>query len=300
MLSSTKKNGFTLIEVMIFIAISGMLFIFGLANLINTQQKDQFNIALNSIKNQIQVYLNNAANGNYQLPSNYYCEAGGSNSRLTITTSNSPPSSACSFLGLGFYLTKNNGSSNDEIQIVPIFGYTLKQGQSINSSSTPFSTSLSDSLPISDIRLVNSYQIPSSISVDHVSYNENAVTPIQISVFLILTNFNQYSSSSLLNSGSQIAGIIPIRPVATSLSQAVSYINQITDSCGASVNNVACRISNNVIISNSNTPMNPQSGVTICLDNTSVNESAAITIGATNSSSNTNIYSQLFNRRGCA
>ncbi len=306
-----NKSGFTLVEVMIFIAISGMLFIFGLKNLIDTQQKDQFNVALGNIKSQLQVYFNDAENGNYQLPQGYYCLS--SLPRLTIAFSPRPLGSDnpnCSYLGSALYFINNPTTNLSKLLIFPVFGYTFKNNSVGFNQSAPNSTSLNQSLPVSNPNLFTTFNLPSSVSLYNVTFINNSNQTNNINLFLMLSNFNQYTSSNSLNSGSQFSRIIPIIPFATPIDyasqigvQPVNYINQLTDQCVENNNqplpSYACRENNNVEIANSATPIGPSSGISICLNSTNGSESAQLTIGNSTKSSNSTIFTKLYNSINC-
>ncbi len=306
-----NKSGFTLVEVMIFIAISGMLFIFGLKNLIDTQQKDQFNVALGNIKSQLQVYFNDSENGNYQLPQGFYCFS--SLPRLTIASAARPPVSDnpnCSYLGSALYFVNNPSTNLSKILIFPVFGYTFKDNTVGFNQSAPNSTSLSESLPVSSPSLYTTYNLPASVSISKVTFVDNNNQTNNINLFLLLSNFNQYTSSNSLNSGSQFSRIIPIIPFATPIDYAsqigvepVSYINQLTDQCTENnsqpLPSYACRENNNVEITSSAVPISPPSGISICLNSTNGSESAQLIIGNSTKSSNSTIFTKLYNGINC-
>ncbi len=305
---NTLKNnqqGFTIIEVMIFIAVSGVIFMFGISNMLNTQSRDQFTVSLNTVKNELQSYLNNSSNGNYQLPSSYQCVNGGSRLQIIPKAGNLPNnSSSCSYLGSGLLFLKNT-SQLDQIDILPIFGYTFGNGGSFQQNQ-PNSTSLAQSLPITDSNLIHTYFIPGSIKIESISYidTNNRNINQQTNLFLLLNNFNQYSTSSLLNSGSQFSEIVPIKsPNITNPSDAVRYINQLTDNCGQPASQIpviACRTySDGSLIFGSDAPINPSSGISICLNNTNNSESADLIIGNSSLSSTSAIYTKLYNTVGC-
>lgn len=302
-----SQEGFTIIEIMIFLAISGVVFMFGIGSLLNTQSKDQFIVSLNTIKNELQMYLNNSANGNYQLPSGYSCVQG--SGRLQISTAPSNNTSICSYLGSGLLFIRNNGSALDQIDTLPIFGYTFANNNGFNQSQ-PNSTYLYQSLPISDANLVSTYYMPASIKIYSVSFvntANNGSLLEQTNLFLLLNNFNQYTTSSLLDSGSQFSEIIPIIPkipvTASPVNQAVAYINELTDKCSGNLANqpvlYSCRYSGSAYMPGSDTSINPSSGVSVCLNNTNASESADLTIGGSNSSSNKTIFTKLYNKQDC-
>lgn len=73
MARSIQKNGYTIVEVMIFLAISGMMFVMA-ANFINGKQsRAQFKQGIEDINSQLQRSIDEVSNGYYQSTENVSC-----------------------------------------------------------------------------------------------------------------------------------------------------------------------------------------------------------------------------------
>ncbi len=306
-----NTNGFTIIEVLIFLAIAGTMFIFGIDNLLSTQQKDQFLVVVGSIKSEIQSSILKASEGNYNLPASYSC-SNGPNNRLAITplssSTNNDPNPNCMFIGTAFLMTQNSANQS-VLNILPVFGNTFSNG-SITSSPQPNSTSLSEALPITDAALNNQYVLSSVVSVSKFGFNDTISNAFQpINGFLVFNNFNQYSrgSTSLLSTSSQISEDVPILPYvkSSSLNEEINAVNQITDSSNCSqntpsTNTYACQISSSTSeILNSAAPINPPNGIELCLEDQGGNESDLISIGGQGVNSLRTIVDKLFSGTTC-
>lgn len=92
----SKQGGYTIVEVMIFLAVSAMLFATTMFMLAGRQQKAQFDSVVRNFETKLTDVANDVAHGYYQSTSGVGCNAAGN-----ITTSGSPQgeNEACIFLG---------------------------------------------------------------------------------------------------------------------------------------------------------------------------------------------------------
>ncbi len=297
-----NKNGFTIVELMLFLAIAGALFIFGISNLLKTQNEDQFRVGLGLLKTQIQTYINNTAEGNYSLPNNYYCLPGPNRLYISNIASGSTTSPDCMYLGSVLSFTNNNYNQSWTLNVLPVFGYTFKNN-TINQLQ-PNSVNLAQAEPITSAILNRTYNVPSGLSVYSVYYLASS-TRKPINSFLLYNKFNQYIStqSSLLNSSSQYINIAPLEPYYSgnlSIPSLTRNVNQLTDSC-QTIQQSICMINptSNSIIPDSIAPINPGSGVRICLNDSSLGISADLIIGSQTNSSYKALTTILYNKKNC-
>ena len=73
----TKKQGYTIVEVMIFLAISGFMFIIAAGFVSGKQAKSEFRQGMNDINSQIQQTIEDVSNGFYPSNGDFGCEAVG-------------------------------------------------------------------------------------------------------------------------------------------------------------------------------------------------------------------------------
>ena len=98
---SPVRNGFTIVEVMIFLAVSGVTFLIA-ANFINGKEaQTEFYQGINQTNYQLRTIINDVSNGNYPLPYGKYIKCEPSPVGVVITSKSSPqPTTAgCIFAG---------------------------------------------------------------------------------------------------------------------------------------------------------------------------------------------------------
>ena len=75
--------GFTIVETMIFLAVSGALVVVGLSAVYGTQGRSEFRVAVNDAQQQIDKVINNVSNGYYADTSNISCSNIGNNTVIS-------------------------------------------------------------------------------------------------------------------------------------------------------------------------------------------------------------------------
>ncbi len=122
-----KKTGFTIIEVMIVLAVTGVLFAAAVILLAGKQQKTQFTLAANNIAIQIQQTAGDVTNGYYPNLGDFKCNNGQPNQ---ITNSNSQGTNyGCIFLGKIMQFGMQNLPST--VNIYTLLGNQTADGQSV-------------------------------------------------------------------------------------------------------------------------------------------------------------------------
>jgi type II secretory pathway pseudopilin PulG len=134
MQTSRVSGGYTIVEVMIFLAVSSFMFVIAAFFIQGKQANSQFTQAMNSINTQVQQVINNVSDSNYP-PIDEQCQpdpagGGGSVAKLTITpfgyegSSNSQGSNiGCVVLGqtIQFGLT-SNGNTGTGYNVYTVLG----------------------------------------------------------------------------------------------------------------------------------------------------------------------------------
>lgn len=302
---STKKmlkDGFTIIETLLFVAISGVLFITAISVMSAKQQQTEFSTGVGSFTSRLQTIINNVSSGYYNLPSNVSCSSGSRPNISTpkvLTTSNTTGTNVgCIFLGdvLAF---GNNTSGNSYYTVYPVIG-----NQFLSGSNNIDTVNLAQARPTTTSTLALTHNLYGALNIAFVQYiNGGSKTPI--GAFGILTNFKSYignnTANGQLQSGSQSFNLDPIPSTSLMTSPAggvSSDINSLTDSCGSSEVNYVCFRSTS---HNSAAPINPSGGIEICLNNMINNnqsvQSALITIGGPSSGSI--VSSRYYGSSGC-
>lgn len=101
MKSAQANSGYTIVETLIFIVISGLIFISAFALFAGRQDQIRYQQGLRELDGQIQTMINDVANGYFPRQDNYECSHGFGDDTLTIGTGTSTQgkNQACVFAG---------------------------------------------------------------------------------------------------------------------------------------------------------------------------------------------------------
>lgn len=95
----SKSGGYTIIEVMIFLAVSGFMFLLAAVFIQNKQTGVQFRQGMNSISTEVQQVINDVGDNNYQL-ANITCTPNGAGSNVGIASAPGQSDTlGCTYLG---------------------------------------------------------------------------------------------------------------------------------------------------------------------------------------------------------
>ena len=196
-------RGFTIVEVLIVLAISGVIMVATLPFISNKQNNTQFTVGIRQIQNQLQDILNNVSTGNVTVPAsvNYSCTSSNGEGPVitTSTSSNLGTNFGCQYIGMGIYFDKNS------MQIIPIIG------QKYSDSNLTKVTSLDSAKPCPMIIVTNgcsqvngasTINYPSSITMSKYS---NTIGTGLVAIYSITSISSDVSNGSggvdLLNLG---------------------------------------------------------------------------------------------------
>lgn len=154
-----RPLGYTIIEVMIVLAVSGMMFVIA-ANFINgKQQRTAFTQGTNEMASQIQNVIEQVSDGQYSdIP--LACSFNGTTTTVTSGAQSQGTNSTCTFLGKLFRFSSVN---KDTYKVL-----SLAAGRADASTGNPTLASV-DPVVITD--LTSSQNIPQQLDVKNVSVN---------------------------------------------------------------------------------------------------------------------------------
>jgi type II secretory pathway pseudopilin PulG len=151
-------TGFTIIETLIVLAVSGSLFISAVILISGRTDKTQFTTATNDLKQSIQQTINETATGYFPNANNFTCTAGiGTMPTLTNGSQNQGTNGGCIFLGkavqfgatdydtgfLTYAITGNRLKTGTQIEVTTLgesYPEAVAPGLSINTSLTGVTT----------------------------------------------------------------------------------------------------------------------------------------------------------------
>lgn len=206
-----SPKGYTIVEVMIFLAVSGFMFIMAAAFISGKQAKATFREGMNQLNASTQQVINDVANGYYPSTENFSCTANQSDAApstpaiTNLTTKARGTNQGCVFLGkvMQFGIT-NVSSSERGYNVYSVIG---RQYQGTTSSGKVI-TSFSDAKP----RVM---QNPIDLT-DYKSFKGPVLTQMTnngspISAIGIFNSFGNYQSPTTLASGGQnlIVVVVP-------------------------------------------------------------------------------------------
>ena len=289
-----NQAGYTILEVMMFLAVTSVLFVGAMNSINGRQQAVQFSQSTRDMQSRIQQLINSVSSGFYPNSNNYTCAVPNRTTPTARPTFDSTTpsiqgsSNDCVFLGKILHLavqdTGNTGTAYETISVA---------GRRLNASANAQEvSSLAEAIPTavvgSGVEAVEPDTLQFGLRVTKVidGSPSSSTTYGSIAFFSTLPRF--IGGSSNLISGSQRVsfGGVPSTALNETRATAVSAINAITDS--------ATPPSGVTPIN-----MNPRDGIIICLRDTT-NRKAMITIGGANSQARATLETgTLYNTSKC-
>ena len=120
-------RGFTIVEVLIVLAISGVIMVATLPFISGKQSSTQYTVGINQLQAQISSVINNISTGNIPVAGSYVCTE--SSSTIRITSGTGSNTGACQFIGEAIYFQKNS------MKVIPIIGLRVNSSVLVQSLS---------------------------------------------------------------------------------------------------------------------------------------------------------------------
>lgn len=254
-------SGFTIIEVMIVLGVSGLLFVAAAVLIAGRQNQTAFEQAIRDIQARVQQTLNEVAIGYYPNMGNFSCTVTGTNApAISAGTGQQGVNSDCIFMGKVLQFRVSGGVTNPEqFKIYTMAGRRLSSsgnGADSGSRATAKAVTVAPSTSASSVpdNSVNG-QLQNGLTTVSMVWGSGATATGAVAFSQSLA---QYSGGQL-QSGSQQVDVIPISGTTFDMTplQAAEAINA----------NFATSTAN------------PTSGVRICFASESANQSGLLTIG---------------------
>ena len=118
-LHAPREGGFTVIEVLIVLAVSGMLFVSAAILISGKQNQTAFDQSIRQVQSQVQQLISDVATGYYPNSENFRCTISGGNPTLSAGAARQGTNSGCIFVGKAVQF--GVGAANSEI----FNGYTI-------------------------------------------------------------------------------------------------------------------------------------------------------------------------------
>jgi prepilin-type N-terminal cleavage/methylation domain-containing protein len=132
MKGGNQPHGFTIVETLIVLAVTGVLFISAAAAISGRQGKTEFQVAINNLQQQLQQIINETTSGYSTTNADYSCTTAGLHQPVTIrATASAPPqgtNQGCIFLGKTIWFGGPAAGSDNSIYIFPLAGNKYAPG----------------------------------------------------------------------------------------------------------------------------------------------------------------------------
>lgn len=255
-------QGYTLIEVMIVLAISGGLLAAAMFLIAGQRQRTEFSQAIREIDSQIQEVINNVGTGYYANTGNFICDGTTGRPRLQTATGDTQGTNKdCIFIGrvLQFGVNGSNGEAYNVINVVGLKQYlsgaTYKQSQSF-AEAKPTAMAPGDGASADFPDATDRRKLGYGLSIASIKVGNQSVGAVGF--FGSLAPYG--ATNGNLVSGAQSVDLVPIPNTALNASQ-TSVVNAINAMDTASVTK------------------NPSGGVTLCFQSGGTNQYGQIAIG---------------------
>lgn len=259
-----QNKGFTIVEVLIVLAITGGLFVSAAAMISGRTAKTQFEQSINQITGQIRQQINDVASGYYPNNANFKCEANGADFTITAGAKEQGTNSGCVFLGKALYFGVQ-GTDPQQYVSFPVAALQRNAaGEEITSIAAAKPAVIYPAAP--QTNSPNSSQtmpLQYGLKVSKMYHSGNTANNIGAVAFL--SSLGQYNGTELV-SGSQQITMLPLSGTAID----------------RSIPAAATQINASFINSYNTFAASTNKQVDICFDSGTTNQSGLVTIGGGN------------------
>jgi len=215
MRARSKSRGYTITETMIFLAVSGFMFLVAAIFISGKQAKSEFQQGMNDINSHIQQTITDVSNGFYPSNSNFNCTAGPAGQRPSFSTGANQQgvNEGCSFIGKVMQF----GVKDTDDKVYNVYTIIGRQFQTDDKTLLP-PANFAQAVPVAITGLTGSYSVGAGtnmtqsqtlewgLQADHI-YDGDTAHPIgAIGIFAGFAT----SSNSKLASGAAAPFVVAV------------------------------------------------------------------------------------------
>lgn len=270
-----NSGGFTIVETMIVLAVTGMLLLSAMSLIVGQQNKVQFSQSIQEVQSSIQQTMNEVSTGYYPDPGNLRCTAAGNGPILETgsTPTKRGSNTGCLFLGKAIQFGVRNVDPQEYI-VHSIAGLDKRSGaliEALPKAIAPGSAS-PPNFPNASERKRLLYGLD-AISMYYIEGSGPARTRKPIGAVAFVSGLGSYDVGNQLMSGTQQISLIPVGGSAPNV--VFTNDNPLTTESDTVVDAI-----NNNLKNETQSPPDPQGGVEICFASGGTEQSGLITIGS--------------------
>lgn len=206
MRGGNNSQGYTIVEAMIFLAISGAMFLLAATFINGKQAKVEFKQGINAMNVQVQQTINDVSNGYYPATTSLGCTSGSGPVAPTFSGTNpgQGANQGCVFLGKFIQF----GGSTDPDGEYNTYTVAARQYKATIADGT-LTSSFAEAFPVATTNLKESKKLPFGLRVTKITSSGTDITGVGF-----FNSFSSYNGASgNLESGAQNVAVIPL-PVA--------------------------------------------------------------------------------------
>lgn len=263
----SQRDGYTIVETMIFLAVTGGLFVAAMLMISGQQAKTEFSQAVRDVQTQIQDVANDVSTGFYSNPGNIQCSSVGGFPDISASgTDTQGTNQDCVFIGRFLQFAPIIPPPTDPEQVFTYSVIGLRKNSSGNEVTTyaetkPTAIAPSTSHPGFPSDAIQKSKLEAGLKAFSVRYVQAGI-PYDVAGFGFMSTLAKYTAGSL-DSGSQSVNVIAVGTPAGPGSPAqdpVAFAENIDNLGGGAVTN-------------------PDGGIIVCFNSGASNQHANITIG---------------------
>lgn len=274
-----SPRGYTIVEVMVFLAVSGFMFLIAIAFISGKQAKSEFIQGMNDANTQIQQVINDVSNGFYPNNNNFSCNAGSTGApTASPIIAQQGTNLSCVFLGkiIQFQPADSSGTVNNSNYSI----YSVAGRQYAPNSAPSPPASFNDAWP-------TIFTTPVDLTVNKTFEWGASVTGVydngvRIGAIGFFGSFGQQPGGNL-QSGSQVTQVLAIPNVAYGVAESTG-LNSLVSSFNASAEGAAM---------DTKLQSQPNPNITICFDSGNGQYGSIIIGGSITGSNSQNLSTSL-------
>ncbi|HSX32246.1 MAG TPA: prepilin-type N-terminal cleavage/methylation domain-containing protein [Candidatus Saccharimonadales bacterium] len=270
--SKRAQTGFTIVEVMVVLVVSGGMFIAAAVLISGRQNQTAFDQAVRQVQADIQQAINDVAVG-YFPDTNFNCTAGGSGPVLsTGASAGQGTNNGCIFLGKAMQF-KVHDTNPEQYAVYSLTGLQQLNGlETTNlSEAQPKAVAPSSAQPAAP-NITEIKKLQAGLTTHHMTYN-NGAAEIPIGSVAFISTLASYDTGGGIKAGTQQVVVYPV---------GASVLDVTTVQGVDAINGLPLR-------SPLTSPPDPSGGVTICFASGGTDQSAEIKIGGAKRSLSVNL-----------
>ena len=258
----TDSRGFTIVETMIVLAVSGLIFLIAAFFIAGKQRETQFNQGIRDAQAQLQQIINEVATGFYPDSNNFSCTPGATGPTFsTVIQTGQGSNSGCIFLGKAIQF-QTGTNDPEQLSVLTIAG---NQNDSSGDTVTDLSTAFPKVVPTSIGGALTTDLLENGITTKWIHFNGGA----SAGAIAFVAALNPSVANNGLTTGTLQVSAVPVNGTSLGMSTAA----------------MTAAINANLTTST----QNPSAGVQVCLVSGTTQESGLITIGGSGRSLGVNL-----------